>query len=110
MFCPSCGKILAIKNKEDGKKIGLCPCGFTRYLDDGIITTDKNKEDNEIGQGVLIEVKENQGFPHKCKKCGCNESEVSDLGASYGDESSVYLFRCLKCGYVERDAYGSSNN
>lgn len=109
IFCDSCGKILEIKTSQNGKKFGLCTCGSIKEVNSDIMTSDRPKEKEKIGEGIVIEEKEKKGFPHKCKKCGCNESEVHDLGASYSDESSVYLFKCLKCGHVERDAYGSSN-
>ena len=65
----------------------------------------------EKGEGILNSEQEeiHQGFPHKCKKCEHDFAEVVDLGISYSDESSVILFRCKKCGNVERDAFGSSN-
>ena len=34
------------------------------------------------------------GETHKCKKCGCEESEVVDLGAGVADEANIYLFKC----------------
>ena len=109
IFCGSCGKILKIKTTQEGKKFGLCSCGFAKEVSLDIITSDRQKEKEQIGEGIAVENKTKKGFPHKCKKCGYSESEVYDLGASYSDEASVYLFKCLKCGYVERDAYGSSN-
>ncbi|PIN94190.1 hypothetical protein COU56_03090 [Candidatus Pacearchaeota archaeon CG10_big_fil_rev_8_21_14_0_10_31_9] len=109
IFCDSCGKILEIKTSKDEKKFGLCSCGFIKEINYEVITSDKQKEREEQGEGIAVEKMAKNGFPHKCKKCGYNESEVYDLGASYSDESSVYLFKCLKCGHVERDAYGSSN-
>jgi hypothetical protein len=36
------------------------------------------------------------GFPNTCKKCGCEWADVVDLGAPYGDESNVYLFKYAK--------------
>jgi DNA-directed RNA polymerase subunit M/transcription elongation factor TFIIS len=68
-------------------------------------------EKTEKGNGILDLNQEDttKGFPHVCKKCDCEFSEVLDLGISYSDESSVILFKCKKCGNVERDAYGSSN-
>ena len=34
---------------------------------------------------------------------------VKDLGTSYSDESNVYLFKCTKCGHIDRQADGCSN-
>jgi len=107
-FCPNCGKLLHIKN-EDGKKTGKCTCGFTKETDLEIAFTEKSRKIEERGEGVR-EGKDNLvKFPHVCKKCGYAQAEVIDLGAPYSDESNIYLFMCGKCGYVERQADGSSN-
>lgn len=73
--------------------------------------TEKNyKVHKEVGIIDLDQKdNENAGFPHKCKKCEHDFSEVIDLGVSYSDEAGLFLFKCKKCGHVERDAFGSGN-
>ena len=70
--------------------------------------TEKTKK-TQKGDGIFEQEENKEGFPHTCKKCGHSESEVHDLGAQYSDESNIYLFKCMKCGFVERQADGSGN-
>jgi len=108
-FCEKCGKMLELKNFMD-IKMGICECGFKKFVYDNMNIEDKSKKKEEIGKGVLENKDETEGFPNLCPKCGHNFCDVHDLGAPYSDESNVYLFRCRKCGYVVRQADGSGNN
>ncbi len=104
-FCKKCGKLLKI----DRGTI-KCSCGFSKISDSKISSTEKIKKPKEKGTGIFEKKEfEEKGFPHTCKKCGHEYSDVVDLGVSYSDEANIHLFKCKKCGYVERDAYGSSN-
>jgi DNA-directed RNA polymerase subunit M/transcription elongation factor TFIIS len=107
-FCDNCGKALKIKN-EFNHQIGICSCGFTKEVEGETSFIEKAKKKIEEGKGVFQQ-EETKGFPHLCDKCGCEESDVTDLGSAYSDESAIYLFKCKKCGYVYRQADGSSNN
>ena len=101
-FCPNCGKILNVENE-----IGKCRCGYNQKIEKDFSNSEKIFK-TEIGNGIIDE-KNSAGFPHKCKKCGCEESEVVDLGAGVADEANIYLFKCKKCSNVERQADGSCN-
>jgi DNA-directed RNA polymerase subunit M/transcription elongation factor TFIIS len=103
-FCTKCGKPL-----KATEGLVECSCGFTKILDSKISSTEKIKKPEEKGKGVAEEKETTKGFPNKCKKCGYKYSNVIDLGASYSDEANIYLFKCKKCGNVEREAYGSGN-
>jgi len=109
MFCDLCGGIITIK-KINGGKFGFCNCGFVKEAYSDIKVKSKFPEQIKKGEGVVNEDISKEGFPHKCKKCSFDYCEIYDLGASYSDESNVYLFKCKKCGFVERQADGSSNN
>jgi len=104
MFCKSCGKILPLKEDDKAK---VCSCGFANEVSD-VSFSQKGERKEKIGTGIYKETKE-PGFPHTCKKCGHEECDISDLGVFYGDESNIYLYKCQKCGYVERQADGNSN-
>jgi len=106
-FCPDCGRALTIKFNEF-RMIGSCRCGFFKEVERGFLPSEKQVY-SEKGEGVLEKENEMEGFPHICGKCGHGEAEVYDLGASYSDESNIYLFKCKKCGYVGREADGSGN-
>ena len=104
-FCKKCGKPLKID-----KGTIKCSCGFSKISNSKISSTEKIKKPEKKGKGVFNKEKfVEKGFPHSCKECGHEYSDVVDLGASYSDESNIYLFKCKKCKHVERDAYGSSN-
>lgn len=107
IFCELCGNLLAIKN-ENEKYIGKCSCGFTKEIESGISFSDKSQKKNEIAGGIFVKA-DTIGFPHKCKKCNHEQCDIWDLGAQYSDESNIYLYKCKKCGFVERQADGSSN-
>lgn len=92
-FCPNCGKPIDIETKK-------CGCESKKILS----FKEKIKKEKK-GEGILREDKSKKGFPNKCKKCGCKYSDVIDLGSSYSDEANVSLYKCKKCGYVERDDY-----
>lgn len=108
-FCPDCGRILSVREREwDFKMIGFCRCGFVKEVERGFLPS-KKIINLERGEGILEKDEGIQGFPHNCSKCGYGEAEVFDLGASYSDESNVYLFKCKKCGHVAREAEGTGN-
>lgn len=107
LFCEKCGKILDIVRSR-GKIFGLCGCGFASEVK-GVEFSEKIPKKEEIGEGVISEEDDSQGFPHICKKCGHDLCEFVDLGIHYGDESDIYLYKCKKCKHVERQADGSGN-
>jgi len=99
-FCPNCKKIII--------QIGNCSCGF-EITEFNLYSTEQGKPPKEKGQGILEEEKITTGFPHICQKCGHNEAEVVDVGVSVSDEAGIYLFKCIKCSHIERQADGSCN-
>jgi len=74
-----------------------------------IFSVEKIEKPEKRGKGILEEKQSKKGFPHKCSKCGCEQSDVVDLGASYSDEANIYLFKCKRCGNTDRDSYGTGN-
>ena len=105
-FCNMCGKPLKIF-QENEKSIGKCVCGFEKEA--SLISNVHIPKKETKGEGVVDVEDDTSGFPHKCKKCSHDYSDVTDMGTFYGDEANVYLFKCKKCGYVERQADGSGN-
>jgi DNA-directed RNA polymerase subunit M/transcription elongation factor TFIIS len=108
LFCDHCGKILEIVKSKKGDIFGLCDCGSVKILKKDIESNESINQKKEIGTGIIKEVHK-KGFPHKCSKCGHNEAEVYDLGASYSDESNTWLFKCTKCNHVDREGYGTGS-
>jgi len=107
-FCPDCKRILSIKT-EKGKKHSACFCGFKTDIISEISVSESLKQPEKKGQGIASEEKNLKGFPHDCSKCGYGEAEVTDLGAFYGDESNIVLFKCKKCNHTDRVTDGASN-
>ena len=94
-----CKNILVPRVWKD-KPAGRCSCGFIRTL--GIsIESESFGEIKAIGGGVIGN-NTSEGFDFLCKKCGHNLASARDLGEILGNEKSVTLFTCLKCGNVER--------
>lgn len=108
-FCKACGKVLFVHNPEMG--IVQCNCGFKEIIEEGhIIGFEEKITQKEVrGSGAVNETHDLNGFPHECKKCGHNMAEAIELGVFYGDEAAVYLFKCKKCGYSERQSDGTGN-
>lgn len=99
-FCPNCNKIII--------KTGNCSCG-QEIKEFSLHSIEISKEKSKKGEGIFIEEKIKTGFPHICQKCGHNECEIADVGVSVSDEAGIYLFKCLKCNHIERQADGSCN-
>jgi len=106
-FCPVCKKAL-VAREEDGITYATCICGYKKETKSDLVFSEQEKR-KEIGRGIAVDKKNLKGFPHVCSKCGYGQAEVTDLGASYSDESNTYLFKCKKCGYSERQADGTGN-
>lgn len=105
-FCDICGGILKPLKVETGETVGICKCG---YMDMGFsLEYSQENKIEVIGEGVSKPFM-GVAYPHKCKKCGHEESDAEIVLASYSDESDVYLYRCRKCKFTERQADGTSN-
>jgi len=90
-------------------KVAYCLCGEKRIIIGDVSFEEKQKE-REIRSSEVVEKKHDlRGFPHICSKCGYDECEVHELGVFYGDEAGVYLFKCKKCGWSERQSDGTGN-
>jgi len=87
--------------EEGGKTIGYCKCGFKRTGGIEIGSSEVNKKEKK-GEGVLGG-NINEGYEHKCKKCGHPYAEFKELGEILNNESSVFLYTCKKCGHTERE-------
>lgn len=110
LFCNVCGGILTTYETKQGTIEGVCAKGCTPARHVHVTTTETVLHAPHTGAGVIPEDKNEHGFPHTCKQCGYEECEITDLGAQYSDESNVYLYRCLKCNHVERQADGTGNS
>ncbi|MEI6849462.1 MAG: hypothetical protein WCK29_00325 [archaeon] len=109
LFCDACGKIWKFE-KENDKIIAKCECGFSKEFQDFPVYSEKIKEKEYVGEGVIKEHNEiNEGIDHTCPKCSHNKCEAALVAAHYSDESDLIFYRCKKCSYVERQADGSSN-
>ena len=106
--CDKCNALIALEEK-DGQLWELCNCGRNKFVEKKIITSEKGKTQEKLGEGIAEEDKTLEGFPHICGKCSYNQADITDLGAPYGDESNIYLYKCKKCGHTERQTDGTSN-
>jgi len=106
-FCPMCRSILQLK-EEKGVRIGFCNCGFKRTAGISIAGEEKTLNDSKIiGSGFVDEKNSFMGgeIQRTCKKCGCNRSEVSNIE---GAEASIFIYKCLECGFADRESTGGS--
>ena len=98
-FCPMCKRILQL-GEWKGKPAGRCDCGFIRTLGIDVASEEGNNK-KEIGFGISQNMNE-EGFSFLCSKCGHDRAKGIALGEILGNEKSVTMFTCLKCGNVER--------
>lgn len=98
-FCKDCKNILP----PHSKKIIICPnCGLYQGIDKELISNEKFQKKGKVGEGTPSEENIYANYPHKCKKCGHNKSQVIDMGVKYSDEDTLIFLKCGKCGFSER--------
>lgn len=107
-FCGKCGRMLTAYRKHEQTYDVVCTCGHTNQIHQTLQAGEHVPEKETRGDGVATPV-ESAGFPHVCKKCGFGFCEPTQLNASYSDESDILLYKCKKCGFVERQADGTGN-
>jgi DNA-directed RNA polymerase subunit M/transcription elongation factor TFIIS len=97
-----------VSKDSKGENVWKCEsCNITKESKSMMDTTEKIKK-KEIGEGVAREV-HGLWYPHKCKKCGYEKADIDILNPFYSDESVITLYRCQKCGLIERQTDGTGN-
>src|SRR4030042_5073806 len=99
-FCPVCKSLLSVRKERD-KVIGYCSCGFKR--DSGVEISSSETNKNKVDEAGVIKENINEGFLHKCSKCGWGHAELSELGEILNSEASVCLYTCKKCRHEDRE-------
>ncbi len=107
IFCDVCGKPMHHSASGNGI-LWKCECGFSKETALREIISEKISR-QEVGEGIVKPEKRDGGFPHVCKKCGYDTADIDTISAFYSDESDISLYRCQKCGHVERETDGTSN-
>ncbi len=103
-FCPVCKNLLQLRTEGD-KNIGFCSCGFVRTSGIILEADDNSNKLVEKGSGSVDEKQNTLGVERICKKCGYNQAEASEIAAN---EANIFIFKCLKCGFTDRETQGSS--
>ncbi len=103
-FCPNCGTLLRVNNK-DGKSVYACRCGYEKDIDEKsrFEHSEKNISDDEV---VIIEDSNLMAMPkvkEECKKCHNREAYWWMLQTRSGDEPATKFYRCTKCSYTWRE-------
>lgn len=76
-ICPKCGTNMLLED-ENGTPMYACKaCGYKTEI---------------LG---LTE--------HECSSCGYNKSVMHYYGVIYGDEAPLVMYKCIKCGNVDRE-------
>ena len=102
-FCPVCKSLLQLK-EQNNKIIGVCSCGFKRFQEININSSEHIKVNSKLkkGEGVTSNMF-GTILSHVCSRCKNEEAEVTELGEITTKEESIMLFRCKKCGHVDRE-------
>ncbi len=78
-ICPKCNIGLVSKD-EEGKPMLVCNiCGYKREI--------------------------TNYTEHTCSACGYDKATIEYFGIIVGDEAALTMYKCLKCGKVEREGY-----
>jgi len=100
-FCKKCGAMLESVIKGDKRYLICKKCDIEIHEEYDLTIATEILTKAKIGKGVA-EKNMNLGQEFKCKKCGNDKCETTDLGMMFGDEDWVYLLKCTKCSYAER--------
>ena len=100
-FCPKCSNVL--KHLRYMGKLTL-KCDNCGYTEEGshLISSEK-MEGKKQKIGITSGKNLYATFPHKCEKCGYDKAEVIDMGIKVSDEDPLILYKCGKCGHVEKE-------
>jgi len=105
-FCKQCGGILRVQQIDDKKSYLFCDnCGSFELIkpaNNQDVSFSEKIGKTEKGAGIKFAKDQPASYPHVCKKCGYDKAQALHLGIFYSDEDNLILFRCGKCGYIER--------
>ncbi len=102
MFCPKCGSIMKVAEK-DKKKILSCGCGY--YSDDMEKAKIKDNHKYEKKEINIVE-KEIETLPITgavCPKCRHKKAYFWTAQTRAGDEPETKFLKCEKCMHRWRD-------
>jgi DNA-directed RNA polymerase subunit M/transcription elongation factor TFIIS len=100
-FCKKCNTILESITKDNKQYLVCRKCETELYGEYDLTITTKIPIETKIGKGVAKkDIGLGQEF--KCKKCGNDKCQTTDLGMMVGDEDWIYLLTCTKCGHSKR--------
>ncbi len=98
-FCPKCGAMLVLKNKNFG-----CPrCSYSTKEKVELKVKEKLEEKQEI---EVVKDKDVDILPKvfaECKKCKNNEAYFWTSQTRGSDETETRFFRCTKCNNTWRE-------
>ena len=77
--CPKCHLVLNIKEEGDGVYYVCSNCGYRVPFPNWV--------------------------HHDCRKCGCDKAELMFYGIVRGDEVPLTMYKCVRCGTVEREGF-----
>ena len=103
-FCPECGSVLKIK-KKDKKVFWECrKCGYRRPYDTKELKRNYKSEVKKDAIVVEKNVYERKGLvTHKCPFCGYDKAYLIFEGVLWGDEDTIEIYQCAKCGKRSRE-------
>jgi DNA-directed RNA polymerase subunit M len=94
---------LLIPTTKDGKKLMKCSrCSYT----DKDVKHSKISEKVKTAKEIVVvdqEVETNPKTKHLCTKCKCKEAYWWEVQTRAGDEPPTRFFKCVKCGFVNRE-------
>ncbi len=101
-FCPRCGHLVIPKEKDNKIIVDCSKCDFYQES-----TLDEHKLSDKTKPTQKLEIAEDKNllavYDHECKKCGYNKAQLIEISATRTDEDDIIIWKCGKCGAVERE-------
>ena len=102
-FCPKCGTVLRQEKKDEKiiMKCGKCGYNVDFELEKHKVQLYTLKTKKEI---IVVGNKPEEGYKndniifHKCPFCDHEKAYVKFQGVLWGDEDTIEIYECVKCG------------
>lgn len=108
-FCDQCGSVLVPAKARDGSIILKCKCGAIHEPANKTDYTRSETFDNSKHKTTVLDADHDGDagtVAHACPRCGHHQAWLIEIPPSWGDEESVYRYRCTRCNHTSSEGAG----
>jgi len=110
-YCDKCGSLLLPSKKQKEDLVFKCPCGevYTFGPEDKKTYKLSSSIDNTKNVTAVFsndDDRDNGAVTKVCPKCGHAKAILSEIPPMYGDEETIFKFKCTSCGYTYDEGSG----